>query len=200
MSTVDFYFDTACPWAWVTSRWILEVEKVREIDLTFKPMSLSALNEGRDLSERYQEIMANAWAPMRVVLAARDHGGDSAVRALYTAIGTRFHPGERELSDRTVLAEALDEVGLPASLLDAADDSSWDDALREAQRSVAALVGDDVGTPVISVNGVSFFGPVLAAIPRGEEAGRMFDGAVALAAFPHFYELKRSRDARPDFS
>lgn len=199
MDTVDFYFDVACPWAWVTSRWILEVDSNREIDLTFKPMSLGALNEGRDLSDGYRETVNRTWPPMRVVACVEEHAGSDALRDLYTAIGTRVHTEGRGPATKEIIAEALAEVGLPESLLNAWDESQWDDALRRAQKHVSSLVGDDVGTPVITVNGVSFFGPVLASIPRGEDAVRMFDGAVGMASYPDFYELKRSRNVSPRF-
>ena len=199
MDKVDFFFDVTCPWAWVASRWILEVEAQREISLTFRPMSLAALNEGRDLSDDYRRAMDAAWAPMRVVAAAEEFAGHDAVRALYTAIGTRFHPDGRAKTDRDVLVEALAEAELPESLISVADAPEWDDALRRAKTRVAEMVGTDVGTPTIRVNGVAFFGPVLASIPRGEDALRVFDGAVAMASYPDFYELKRSRDISPSF-
>ncbi|MDO5495018.1 MAG: DsbA family protein [bacterium] len=196
---VDFYFDPVCPWAWMTSRWMLEVEEVRDVRVTFKPMSLAALNEGRDLDPDYRRKMDLAWKPIRVVLAAEEHGGQEAVRALYTAIGTRFHNQGRGSADMTAVAEALEEVGLPAELIEAAEDGSRDDRLRELQQSVVELVGDDVGTPVITVAGSSFFGPVMSPAPVGEEAGRVFDGVVAAASYPGFFELKRSRTTGPIF-
>ncbi|SNU01492.1 DSBA-like thioredoxin domain-containing protein [Ruaniaceae bacterium KH17] len=199
MDKVDFYFDVHCPWAWVSSRWILEVEANKEIDLTFRPMSLAALNEGRDLPEAYRAKMDNSWAPMRVVFAAEELCGSDAVKALYTAIGTRVHTDGEGGPSRELVAEEVAKVGLPESLMDAWDSPEWDDALRRGQKKVSELVGDDVGTPTITVNGVSFFGPVLSSIPRGEDAVRVFDGAVALSSYPDFYELKRSRNTSPRF-
>lgn len=199
MDKVDFYFDVACPWAWVSSRWILEVEAQREIELIFRPMSLAALNEGRDLSEDYRAMMDKAWLPMRVVAAAEELAGPDSVKALYTAIGTRVHTEGRGAATRELVAESLADAGLPESLIEAWDAPEWDDVLRRAQKKVSELVGDDVGTPTITVNGVSFFGPVLSSIPRGEDAVRVFDGAVLLSSFPEFYELKRSRNVGPRF-
>ncbi len=196
---VDFYFDPVCPWAWMTSRWMLEVEKVRDVAVTFKPMSLAALNEGRDLSEDYRRSMDLAWKPIRVVLAAQDHGGQEALRDLYTAIGMRFHNQGRGSEDLSAVAEALEECGLPAELMEAAESEERDDRLRELQRAVIDLVGDDVGTPVITVSGSSFFGPVMSPAPVGEEAGTVFDGVVAAASYPGFFELKRSRTVDPIF-
>lgn len=197
--TVDFYFDPACPWAWMTSRWMLEAQKVRDIELTFKPMSLAALNEGRDLDEDYRRFLEFAWAPMRVVFAAIEHSGPGVVAALYTALGTRIHVQGRGIKDRAVFTEALAEVGLPESLIEAADDDRFDDAIRAAQAAVIELVGDDVGTPTITIDGSSFFGPVLSPAPKGEEAGKVFDGAALLASYPGFFELKRSRTVDPIF-
>nr|NLD40780.1 disulfide bond formation protein DsbA [Actinomycetales bacterium] len=196
---VDFYFDPICPWAWMTSRWALEVEKVRDVQVTFKPMSLSALNEGRDLDPDYRAKMDRAWRPIRVVLAAEDHGGQEVLRDLYTAIGRRFHNEGRGSEDMSAVVEALEEVGLPAELIEAADSEERDDRLRELQQSVVALVGDDVGTPVLTVRGSSFFGPVISPAPVGEEAGTLFDGVAAAASYPGFFELKRSRTVGPIF-
>lgn len=196
--TADFWFDPLCPWAWMTSRWMTEVEQVRDVVVRWHVMSLAVLNEGRDLPADYRALMDQAWGPVRVVVAARQRFGETVVKPLYDAIGTRFHPGGRT-DRRAVLAEALAEVGLPAELLDAADTDAYDVELRASHAEAIALVGEDVGTPVVAFAGTAFFGPVVTPAPKGEAAGLLWDGCLLVAQTPGFFELKRTRTQGPVF-
>lgn len=195
---VDFWFDPSCPWCWLTSRWIIEAKKVRDFDLGWHVMSLGVLNEGRDLEPAYREHIDKTWGPVRVLTAAAQEHGEGVLADLYTAIGMRFHNDGR-LQEKDAVEEALVEVGLPVTLMEHWDETSYEKELRESHHAGMDVLGDDVGAPCIHVNGVGFFGPVISRVPKGEEAGTMFDGAVALASFPHFYELKRSRTESPVF-
>jgi protein-disulfide isomerase-like protein with CxxC motif len=197
---VDFWFDPLCPWAWITSRWMVEVQRVRPVDVRWHVMSLAALNEGRDeLSDEYKDFLKRAWGPVRVCMAAAQQHGDQVLGDLYTAIGTRFHNEKAERSKETVTA-ALAEVGLPVDLADAMDSAEYDDAVRASHAEGIDRVGYEVGTPVISVNGASIFGPVVSPIPRGDDAARLWDGVLAVMSTDGFFELKRSRTRDPIFS
>jgi hypothetical protein len=197
-TVVDFWFDPVCPWAWIASRWMHEVETVRPVTTRWHVMSLSVLNEGRDVPEPYQELMRTGWGPVRVCVAAEQQYGPEVLGPLYTALGTRFHH-EKAPRDRATYEAALAEAGLPTELAAAADSTAYDEALRASHKEGIDRVGYDVGTPVISVNGLSVFGPVVSPIPRGEAAARLWDGVLLIAGTDGFFELKRSRTRDPIF-
>ena len=197
--TADFWFDPVCPFAWITSRWILEVQEVRDIDVRWHVMSLAYLNEDKDIPDGYREFLAPARGPVRVLVAAAQRHGDGVLFPLYTAMGNRIHL-EKQPVDREMIAAAVAEAGLEPDLVDAMDDPSYDEAVARSHHEGMDQVGDDVGTPTIAFNGAAFFGPVLSRIPRGEDAGRIWDASVALAGYPYFFELKRTRTGELDFS
>lgn len=199
VNKADFWFDPACPFAWITSRWIGEVEEVRGIETEWHVMSLSVLNEGRDLPEHYRELMDKSWGPVRVIIAAQELHGNQYVKPLYDAMGEEIHH-EGNKDRPSVIRKALAQVGLPEDLARYADSDEFDAKLRASHEAGISLVGQDVGTPVVAFNGTAFFGPVLTRIPRGEDAGKIWDATVALAGYPHFFELKRSRTESPEFN
>ncbi|GAA2928508.1 MULTISPECIES: DsbA family protein [Streptomycetaceae] len=202
----DFWFDPLCPWAWMTSRWMLEVEKVRDVEVRWHVMSLAVLNENRldELPEEYRDMLATkAWGPVRVVIAAREKHGDEVVGPLYTAMGTRFH-NKGEGPTREAVVASLEEVGLPVELADHADSDAYDAELRASHQEGIDKVGQDVGTPVIAVPGpdgeqIAFFGPVVTPAPKGEDAAKLWDGTLLVASVPGFYEIKRTRTQDPVF-
>lgn len=200
---VEFWFDPMCPWAWMTSRWVKEVQPQRDLDVTWSVMSLAVLNEGNEVPEEYKALMELAWGPVRVCIAASELGDNSIVDRLYTALGTRIHNEGRHDFPR-IISESVAEAGLDPSFADAATSTEFDVKLRASHQRAIDLVGSDVGTPVIAVPGadaqpVAFFGPVVTPTPVGDEALRLWDGAVLVASVPGFYEIKRTRDAEPSF-
>ncbi len=196
--SVDLWVCPLCPWAWIASRWLLEAEKVRDIETKFHVMSLSVLNEGRDLPEEYVDLIKRGWEPARVLIAAEQRYGNEVVKPLYSEMGERFHvQGSKEWSE--VIPESLQACDLDPAVAEAAFDSNFDAPLRVSHHRGMDPVGFDVGTPVIHVGDIAFFGPVVTPAPKGEQAGRLFDGVVAVAGTPGFFELKRTRDVSPSF-
>jgi protein-disulfide isomerase-like protein with CxxC motif len=202
---VDFWFDPLCPWAWMTSRWVLEVEKLRDIEVHWHLMSLAVLNEPKldTLSEKHRESMKKAWGPVRVVMAAQHKYGEEVLGKLYTALGNRFH-NRGEGATQEAVVGALQDAGLPVSLADYADSDEYDSEVRASHKVGIDKVGQEVGTPVIAVPGpdgneVAFFGPVVTPAPKGDAAAQLWDGTLMVASIPGFYEIKRTRTVGPIF-
>lgn len=198
-TAVDFWFDPSCPWAWMTSRWVDDVAVLRNLDVTWHVMSLAVLNEDQDVSEEYRAFFPRALRYTRLVAAAQAEFGQAIVKPLYDALGTQIHPGQSTDPD-TVIAQALAEVGLPPEFAEHSLGDAYDPQMRASHFDGIGRVGQDVGTPVIAVNGVAFFGPVISPSPQGEEAARLWDGVVAVASYPGFFEIKRSRTVGPIFN
>ncbi|WP_308464890.1 mycothiol-dependent nitroreductase Rv2466c family protein [Rathayibacter soli] len=197
-TAVDFWFDPSCPWAWMASRWVDEVAKHRALDVTWHIMSLAVLNEDKDVTDDYRAFFPRALRYTRLVAAVQELHGQQFVKPLYDALGSRIHPGGSKNADEVIPA-ALADVGLPADLARYADSDEYDEQMRASHFDGINRVGQDVGTPVIAVNGTAFFGPVISPTPRGEQALRLWDGVVAAAAYDGFFELKRSRTREPIF-
>ena len=196
---VGLWVDPICPWAWITSRWLLETQKVRDVEVRFHTMSLAVLNDGREMPEGYVEMMKQAWGPVRVMTAIEQRYGSENLERFYDAFGQRFHvQGERDSLLATTQG-ALAGAGLDESLLDAAVSDEYDEDLCKSHFAGMDPVGFDVGTPVVHVGDVAFFGPVVTPAPKGEAAGTLFDGVIAVASTPGFYELKRTRNEGPTF-
>ncbi|QIM16741.1 DsbA family protein [Leucobacter insecticola] len=195
---VEFWFDPICPWCWMTSRWASEVADARGFSIAWHPISLAIINEGQEDQGSHGEFHRQGLRLGRVVEAARRAHGEDVVGKLYTAFGTRIHPGGQTDTD-AIISASLAELSLPAELAAAAEDDSLDAQLRANTDHAMAIAGPDVGVPIISVNGVAFFGPVVTPAPTGEDALRLWDGIVMAAGVPGFYELKRGRTAGPQF-
>jgi mycothiol-dependent nitroreductase-like protein len=199
VDTAELWFDPLCPWAWLTSRWLLEVEKVRPIRTRYNVMSLSILNrDKKDIPQSYRDRLRSALGPVRVLTAAEQRFGNEVLGPLYTAIGERYHVRDEPRGLATVQA-ALAEVGLPEELIDVAESEEYDEPLNRSHRAGMDLVGEEVGTPIISVDGTAFFGPVVTPSPKGEAAGRLWDGVLLVAGTDGFFELKRTRTRDPIF-
>jgi predicted DsbA family dithiol-disulfide isomerase len=194
----EFWFDPMCPWAFITSRWILEVSKVRDIEISWNIFSLPHLNRDREMPERYKTIFANSWSCTRVIKAVENQFGKEKTLPLYTAISTRIHV-QKESVSQDLLIDALSEIGVDSKFALEMNNSDWDNEIIQSHERGLKLVGDDVGTPIIAINGIGFFGPVISPAPKGEEAGKLWDGVVLSASCPGFFEIKRSRTVGPIF-
>jgi hypothetical protein len=194
----EFWFDPVCPWAFITSRWILEVEKVRDIEISWNIFSLPHLNKNREMPERYKTIFANSWSCARVIKAVENQYGKEKTLPLYTAISTRIHVKKESVS-QDLLIDALNEIGVDSKIALEMNNLDWDKEIIESHERGIKLVGNDVGTPIIAINGIGFFGPVISPAPKDEEAGKLWDGVVLSASYPGFFEIKRSRTVGPIF-
>jgi 2-hydroxychromene-2-carboxylate isomerase len=191
---VDVFFDPGCPFTWRTSRWITEVAGADIATVTWRLMSLGILNEGNEIPEQYRAMMAQGVRVLRALAAAGATGGNDAVAALYTALGTRQHEKGEFLSD-DVVADAVAEAGLPASVAAAVDDESLDAVVRASHEESQAAVGQESGSPILRLDGHGYFGPVVVPAPTGDEALRLFEAVRLIASVPAFSELKTSRAA-----
>jgi 2-hydroxychromene-2-carboxylate isomerase len=201
VTDVDLWIDPTCPFAWMTSRWLVGVSAERDVAIRWRLMSLAVVNEAEfgAIPEGYRAAIDASWRALRTLHAADVAHGNAALGALYAAIGARHHVGRRPI-DTDLLVEAIAEAGLPPVLIDAADDETLDEAIRAAHADSQEAVGTSIGTPILRVGGRAFFGPVVNPAPTGAEALRLFDAVVALAAVPQFSELKRGRALSLDLS
>jgi hypothetical protein len=197
---VEMWFDTLCPWAWMTSRWLVEVSKVRDISIQWNVMSLYYLNESRShISTEYLDNAKKALGPLRIIVAAEKLYGNQVAGELYTAFGEEIHLNKMKFSPE-LNSKVLSRFSFPDDLLPSADDISLDESILVSHKDGMGRVGEDVGTPIVSIEGVSFFGPVISPAPKGEDAGKHFDGAYAVASYPGFFEMKRTRTVGPIFN
>jgi hypothetical protein len=196
---VEMWFDTLCPWAWMTSRWLVEVAKVRDISIQWNVMSLFFLNESRShISADYLDNAKKALGPLRIIVAAERLYGNQVAGELYTAFGEEIHLNKMKFSPE-LNSKVLGKFSFPVDLLPFADDVSLDELILKSHKAGIDRVGEDVGTPIVSIEGISFFGPVISPAPKGEDAGKLFDGAFAVASYPGFFEMKRTRTVGPIF-
>ena len=212
MADLDFFFDPVCPWAWITSRWVSEVQQLRAYNVQWKFISLKFLNEDKmdysQMPEGYKDVHAAGTNGLRVAARARAEQGNEACGAVYTALGTSLHKNqEREkfVADPVAhIASLLTAAGLPAVWAESVLDDSFDALIRTETELALERTGKDVGTPILTFHPggakeASFFGPVISTIPRGEEAMKLWDAIETIATSSGMAELKRSLRARPSF-
>lgn len=225
MSDIEFFFDPMCPFAWITSRWVVEVAEQRDLDVTWRFISLAILNQDNiaqmeadlaagvdpSLPPQYRDLVHHGSRLLRIAAAVREQGGNDAVAAFYTATGELLHPGGRSgllwqgEHPGDLEGDAVAAAGLPAELVAAADDPAFDAIVAEETELALSRTGRDVGTPIITFDTqrpdeASLFGPVISRIPRGEEAVALWDAVAFVARTPGIAEFKRSQRAALDFS
>jgi 2-hydroxychromene-2-carboxylate isomerase len=190
---VEFWFDPGCPFTWRTSRWLLDVAGQRDLDITWRLMSLAVLNADKDVPEPYKSLMVQSARNLRVLAATGQAHGQEAIIRLYAELGTRRHDQQADWDDATT-AEALAAAGLPGDLLSAADDQAYDQVVRDSHDAGQQRAGTEVGSPVIAVGaGRGFFGPVVVPVPTGQDAANLFEAVRLVSTVPAFSELKGSR-------
>lgn len=200
VESIEFWFDPVCPWAWMTSRWMTEVSETLGHEVTWRPFSLAILNENNDDDAHHEAHQRSFSLGQALAATQRDHGNE-AVWKLYTELGNRIHLEGRE-DTAEVLGEAVEAAGLPESIAQTATFDHDDSAsrLRESTEAGITAVGPGVGIPIISINGKTFFGPVVTPRPKGEDAINLWNALYYATQTPGFYELKRGREVGPDFS
>ena len=212
MADLEFFFDPVCPWAWITSRWVTEVEGLRDYDVQWRFISLKFLNADKmdysKMPEGYAEIHAAGTKGLRVAARARAEQGNDAVAAVYTALGTSLHNRDERakfVADaRGHMASLLVAAGLPGEWADDVDNTDHDELIRTETELALERTGKDVGTPILTfrpgrADEGSFFGPVISKIPRGDDAKKLWDAVETIATASGLAELKRSLRAHPSF-
>lgn len=196
-TAVQFYFDPVCPWTWIASRWLVEVAERRDLQITWNQFSLRYHNKTNPAYDWLRDEMEDQHPGMRVLAATKQHHGNAAVARLYTTLGTQIHHDGDERLVR--LTEAIAAAGLPAGLIEAGSDASWDAVIIESTDRGVALVGKDAGIPIVVIDGAehTYFGPVLSPAPTGDKALELWDAYVVLGSIDGIYEIKRTRDVRP---
>ena len=197
VSAVDFWFDPACPWTWVTSRWLVVAAEERDFTITWRPYSLKIKN-GDGVPEQYRENVEQSHRALRVIARLAAEVGNDAVDAFYTERGHRFFDGDGTFPD---LAEVLEAAGLDPAYAAAADDVAYDAAIQASMDHAHALAGDSNGSPILSIRGTGrgFFGPLLTAVPDTKASTQLWDALETLFEIPELHELKRDRAVPPTF-
>ncbi len=198
VTAIDFYFDPACPWTWITAEWVREVAPHRDLDVTWKTYSLVVKN-GAGMSDQYRIPLEAQWPGLRVIEQARLDYGNDAVSALYRSFGTAIHHDGDDMLE--TLGECVKAAGVDVAVLSATEDESLDAGIHASTAAGVALTGADVGVPIVAVENLpmTYFGPVMSPAPTGDDALRLWDAYVTLASIDGVYEIKRTRTVGPTF-
>ena len=199
---VEFYWDPICPWCWITSRWMEDVRRQKDIHVTWRFFSLKMFNAERDVSPDLSILHSMGLRALRIAAAVRAKHGNEGVARLYTLMGTSYHHDQEDIDEPEVAQAILERGGFAPTLATAVEDSDWDKTIETDMARAAAKVGNDVGVPIIVLNGgegPGFFGPVISPAPTGEVAVALWEGLIAVGRTPGFFELKRTREIGPRF-